>query len=421
MLTTVLMMLLSAGEPAPADLAALLKEAEAGNPAIAAARSTILASEAVPSQAEAPPDPVASIAYTNETLDELTLGESEDSLLTFTWTQEVPYPGKLRLAGEAARREVDVNRQRLQAARLDVASRVKQTFAQLYLIDRTVSILGDSRMLLVSFQETARARYETGAGLLQNVLKAQTEVARLDADLERLSQERRSVVAELNRLVGRRQDAPLGPALALPSAAQTINWAALESDAMERSPEVLEMDAAVLREEALLDLAQRQLKPDLVWSAAYTNRGDLEPMVMGMFGVQLPLHRQQKQAQGVTQASHSLDAARSAAESARLGVLSEVRDLTARAKRAEAVARLYAEGVVPQARGSLESASAAYGVGQVDFLTLITDFSALLGYEIEYETQRSEGISALAALERLTARELVVPVAESTDERIDHE
>lgn len=229
------------------------------------------------------------------------------------------------------------------------------------------------------------------------------------------------MVAELNRLVGRRQDAPLGPALALPSAAQTINWAALESDAMERSPEVLEMDAAVRREEALLELAQRQLKPDLVWSAAYTNRGDLEPMVMGMFGVQLPLHRQQKQAQGVTQASHSLDAARSAAESARLSVLSEVRDLTARAKRAEAVARLYAEGVVPQARGSLESASAAYGVGQVDFLTLITDFSALLGYEIEYETQRSEGISALAALERLTARELVVPVAESTDERIDHE
>ena len=390
-----------------ADLAALLAEAQSANPEIAEAVSLRSAAEAVPSQVEALPDPLAGVSYTNETFTEFTLGEREDAFLTLSWTQEVPYPGKLRLAGDAARSETLIRQRRLEGIRLDVASRVKTAFAELYRIDRTSSILQESRALLISLGQTARSRYETGEGLLQNVLKAQTEITRLDAELESLAQKRRSTQAALTALAGRDQDVPLGRALALPSLAESLDGPSLEREALERSPELLIVQAAVERDESRLELARRQVKPDLMWGAAYTNRGDLDPMVMGMFGVRLPLHRQSKQVQGIVQSNHELQAARHGEAAVRLRILSEVRDLVAQAERAEARARLFAEGLIPQARGSLESASSAYGVGRVDFLTLLSDFTALLGFEVDLVAEEAQRLTALARIERLTDRELI--------------
>jgi hypothetical protein len=91
--------------PAPLDLAALLREAREANPALASARGRLAAAEAAPSQAEAPPDPMASVTLNNEGLDALTLGDSDDTFILLRWEQEVRYPGKRRLAGAAARGE----------------------------------------------------------------------------------------------------------------------------------------------------------------------------------------------------------------------------------------------------------------------------------------------------------------------------
>ncbi len=395
----------------PADLAALLREAEANSPEIAAAAGRRAAAGAVPSQVEAPPDPVAGVSYTNAGLTESTLGEDDDTMLSLSWSQEVLHPGKLRLAGDAARRDVEVAQRRLDGVRLDVAARVKGAFAELYHADRSARVLHDSRELLATFLQTARVRYETGEGLLQNVLKAQTEIAKLDVELAKLVEERQTAQARLNALAGRTQDAPIGPALALPRTVPSIDTEALVADALVRSPEVLEKEASVRREEAGLDLARRLGRPDFLWGAAFSYRGDLDPEIGGSFGVRLPLYQKRKQAQGVVQSSHRLDSSRQEAAASRLRIAAEVRSLAARAARAFALETLYTDGVLPQAHSALESAAAAYGVGRVDFLTLLSDFGAVLTYEIDLVTQRHERVLALAALERLTARELVFAAA----------
>src|SRR5262245_49911583 len=94
MILVTLMLALQAEAPPSVDLAALLEEAGRNNPEIAAAVARQAASASVASQREAPPDPVASFSYTNDSLTGLTLGSSEFSALSFKWTQEVPYAGK---------------------------------------------------------------------------------------------------------------------------------------------------------------------------------------------------------------------------------------------------------------------------------------------------------------------------------------
>jgi len=404
-----------ADEPPPLDLAALLEQAELSNPEILAARARLQASEHVPSQREALPDPEARVSYTNDSLTAITLGESPDSELTLGWTQEVPYPGKRGLAGDVARGDVEVLASTLDAARWRVRAGVKAAYADLLRIGRTTTVLGESRKLLLAFQETARARYESGQGILENILRAQTEVAKLDAELATLAQERRSLEARLLGLLGQAADAPLGPARAVPRVAAP-DRAAIEAIALARSPEIRALQSAAVRDGIRVDLARRNLKPDFVWSAAYTNRGDLDPMVMGMFGLRLPVYRKQKQAEAVVQAQFDLEAAEREVEARQVLVLAEIRDLLAQAGRADVLLRLYGESIVPQSRSALDAAAASYGAGRTEFITLIDDFLTVLTYEVNVETQRAEKVKALAAAEPLVGTDLVLP---GTEEALD--
>lgn len=400
-----------ADEPPPLDLAALLEQTERSNPEILVARARLQASEHVSSQMEALPDPEVSVSYTNDSLTAFTLGDSPDSELTLGWKQEVPYPGKRGLAGDVARSDVEVLTSALDAARWRVRADVKAAYAELLRVGRTTTILGESRKLLVAFQESARARYESGEGILENILRAQTEVAKLDAELATLAQDRRSLEVRLLALLGQTADAPMGPALA-PPRVEVPDRAALEAIALARSPELRALQNAAAREELRVDLARRNLKPDFIWSAAYTMRGDLDPMVMGMFGLRLPVYRKQKQAEAVVQAQFDLEAAGQEVEARRVLVLAEIRDLLAQAGRAEVLLRLYGESILPQARSTLDAAAASYGAGRTEFITLIEDFLMVLTYEISVETQRAERVKALAAAEPLAGTDLVLPGTE---------
>ena len=392
---------------AAADLGTLIEEALANNPALKAVAARLQAARSLPSQAQAPPDPEVSLSYLNDGVSEFTLGESEFSTLSLTWTQEVPYPGKLRGAGDVATQEIERASRELDGARLEVASTVKSAYADLYRLDRTSAILEETKAILDSLAQAARRRYEVGQGIQENVLKAQTEILRVEAELLRVAQDRRVAEARLNAAVGRSAGIPIGLAMTLPEGALPPNPEALADIAVDASPEIASLAAAVRRQEAGVHLARLELKPDFIWSASYQNRGGLDPMVAAMFGVRLPLHRERKQSQALLQADSELLAARHELSNRQLQTRASVTELVSRVEIAERLVLLYEHGVIPQARGALESAQASYGVGRIAFLDLLNDLTVLLDARIELASQESDRLQSLAALEPLVALELV--------------
>ena len=398
-----------AGAPAvpPADLAALLEEAEENSPLLRAAEARLEAARHLPSQAEAPPDPEISIAYTNDGVSSFTLGESDMSVLALTWTQEVRRSAKRTQAREVALREADrtaLDRERL---RLEVAAAVKSAYADLVRLDRTAAILEETRSVLQELVQAARRRYEVGEGIQESVLKAQTEVLRLEAESARVKQDRRSAEIRLNAAAGRAADIPIGPAVTLPSGALPDPPGALADAAAAASPEIAVLLASVRREEAGVVLAKAEEKADFVWSASYQNRGGLDPMVMGMFGVRLPMYRERKQAAAVLQKESELTAAREDLAELQLRTRAGVRELVSRVERADRLLLLYGQGVVPQAQSALESGRVSYGVGRIGFLDLLNDVTVVLNARQEMAAQESERFQALAALEPLLGRELI--------------
>jgi outer membrane protein TolC len=395
-----------AQEPA-AGLADYLRAARAASPALRAAEARLRAARTVPDQAGALPDPEASIGYTNEGTSGLTLGEREDARLSLGWRQEVPYPGKRRTAGESASFEAEAVEHDLDRLRLEVDAEVKTAFADLYRLDRTAAVLHETRTLLTSFAQSASRRYEAGEGIQENILKAQTEIVRLDTEIERVAQERLAAALRLEAAIGRPAGGPIGPAVALPPAELPHDLEAIAGAAAEEAPEVAALAAVARSAEAEVRLARLGLKPDFVWSAAYDHRGGLDPMIGAMFGVRLPLYRRHKQVQALQQAEWELEAARHDLADRRIRLRSDALELAARARRAERLIALIGQGVIPQARGALESARASYGVGRLPLLDVLSDLKVLLDARIALAAQEADRFQSLAALEPLLGRPLI--------------
>lgn len=394
------------------DLSALLAEVEASAPSLKAAASRVAEAETLPSQAAALPDPVISTSFQNESLDSWTLGDTPMSNITFSWSQEIPYPGKRARRTEAARAEAGVAAAATDRVRLDLRARVKSAFVDLHRIHRVRGLVEENRRLLEAIRDTARAKFETGGAPLEGTLGAGAEIARLDAEIAALDGERAEAEARLASLLGRRGDPTFGTA-DQPPVEVPFDARALADGAEEGSAQVAILRATASRDEARIEALRLEEKPDFSWSAGYAYRRDLDPMVMGMFGVRLPLFRDAKQRRAVAQAERALDAVRHETDQALIEASASVREGLARAATAAARVRVLENAVVPQARAALDAATAAYASGRVDFGTILEYARALLADARVVENLRAERLTALALLEPAVGRDLVVPAGVS--------
>ena len=71
------------------------------------------------------------------------------------------------------------------------------------------------------------------------------------------------------------------------------------------------------------------------------------------------------------------------------------------------LAGLYRDTVIPQARLALESSLASYQTGRVDFLSVLTNFSTVLEYEMSYVDELASSHTAVSRLEETTGTSLV--------------
>jgi outer membrane protein TolC len=384
-----------AQEPGPdAALDALIGEALAKNPDLLATAESATAAAARPEQARALPDPMLSVLYTNDGWGP-TLGEMPMTTLALMGSQTLPWPGKRGLRAAIARSEAVRTRESVERARLTLAAAVKRAFWGLALARETLDLLAEQREVWRSAEAVARGRYVVGQGAQQDVLRAQVEITRYEQ--QRAEQEAELAVraAELNRLLNRPADAAAPPTPRLVLRPRAVELPALWADAESRSPELRAAAASQERETLAARLARKDFRPDLTVQAGYMNRGGLDPMWQAGVGLNLPVFRGRRRAAVAEAQARGLGAARGAeAVRAQLRFRTQERMLQLRA--AEALARLYADGVVPQARLAYEASIASYEAGKVPFLSVLEALSSLYA-------DRAGQLRVVAAHERIKA------------------
>jgi cobalt-zinc-cadmium efflux system outer membrane protein len=146
------------------SLSALIDEAERNNPQIIAAKHAWRAAAQVPSQVSTLPDPQL-------TVQQFAVGSprpfagftnSDFAYIGFGVSQDLPYPGKLRLRGEAAKLEADVGASRVESVRRSIVEQLKMSYFQLAYELEELSLLERDGKLLDQVEKIAEANYRVG-------------------------------------------------------------------------------------------------------------------------------------------------------------------------------------------------------------------------------------------------------------------
>jgi outer membrane protein, heavy metal efflux system len=396
----------AAGDRAPVDLSALLDEVERASPQLLALEARVAASREVATQREALPDPLLSASYTNDGLSGFTLGDSEFTNLTVGWEQEVPSRTLRQRTADVSRAETDVLRASTETLRARLRARVITLYAELWRLDRTRALLDESRSLLTTAAASAQARYESGEGIQEGLIRAQTAIRRVDLEIEEAALARRQAEVALGSALGRAGRPEFGPVLELPGVVGPIDAERLADLATASSPDVLETSSRERAAATQLDSARAQVKPTFSWLAAYQFRGGLDPMVMGGFSVRLPVWKDRKQERAIAGAASERAAAGHDREDAEVRARASARGLAVDAASIEVRLRLYREGIVPQAVAAFESANAAFASGRAEMFLVLDDLGRWVGDRREELTLSAQRIGTIASLEAMTGTTL---------------
>lgn len=365
----------------------LEQEALANNPEIGMVHAKTEAAREKAKLAAAMPDPMIGAAIRNiGWFNNITVGEEMMSQAGIMLTQEIPFPGKLATMGRAARHEAEQEGEREREMTLRVLSGIRAAYYDYYLAWRSAEILEQNKEIMKNFQRIAEMRYATGQGIQQDVIRAQLEVSMLIEKVAMEEQKKESQRAMLNSLVGRDPASPLGRPADRPAARFGRDYAELAEHARLHSPLIRAKEQMVRQGEQELSLSRREFLPDMVFSAGWFDRGDMEDMWEASIMFKVPLYFWNKST-GVKAAKAGLWAAKHDHEASKLMVAAKMKDLHTMASTSERLLRLYETAILPQARLAIQSATSSYQVGKVDFLALLESQTLLLRYQIAYEQE----------------------------------
>lgn len=388
-------------------LDALIQAAQADNPTIQAAQQTANAKKALVSSAKTLPDPIFTFSHMGDIIPlSLQYGDSASARI-YTIEQEVPFPGKLGLRGKVASMEAELEEWNHILTHRQIISEIKQAYFDLFLIHKSIEIVENNKELLESLVQIATTKYQVGQGIQQDVLKAQVEISRLLDRLAVLEQRRWIAEAQINNLLYRPPDAPVGtPAPYLKSELQ-YSLEELIKLAQANSPSLKVQEYEVERRQYSLKLAQSEYLPDFSFGFSYFDR-DGNPQMYGLEAkAKLPLYFWRKQKPEVDSARSNLEGARKMRNSTSSSISFQIRQNYTLAITADKLIKLYATGTIPQTDMSLKSAIANYQTGKVNFLNVIDSQAALLEYQLKYQESLDEFQKALAKMEPLVGIDLI--------------
>lgn len=391
----------------PTPLSQLLAEAEANNPQISGADHAARAARQMAPQVATLPDPKFTYqqfsvgspkpfaGYTNNDFSYVGIGVS----------QELPYPGKLRLRANAANREADTKEAEVEVTKTSIADAVKADYLHLAYLQQTLGILRQNEAVLDQLIQDATAHYKVGQGMQQDVLEAQTNRTKIVKEITMHHQEMWKLQADLKGLLNRDQ---ASPDIVTDDLIETpLKQASSELLALVRqnNPQI-QMDAkTVQKQDAQLASVKREGKPDFEVGYMYQNTDRKYPdYYMFTFNVTLP--RKKRVNAEVAEAEEQRLASQQSLDAHLEQQLAQVQQDYVQATSDEELLKEYRQGLVPQSDAAYRAALSSYASNRDQFVHVLSYFTDLLNLKLEYARTLLDHEMALAHLESLTGATL---------------
>jgi outer membrane protein TolC len=325
----------------------------------------------------------------------------QDTMWQAEVSQELPWPGKRGARRAEATAEAQVREAEIRLAAQRLIRAVRITWARLYAIDRERRTLAAAGEMLQLVAATAAARYASGQGEQEALVKAQVEASRLRERAADLDAERAALRIELNRLLFRPPEAGLADVDTLPDVA--LDDTGLLQAALDNCCTLAVARAEVDVARKKVEAARLEARPDFAVGLGAGSTLAPDPMLTLRVGMSLPFWREDKQDRLIAAAEHELAAAEAGLRAEESDTRAELARSQAEWARDQAQVTLYREAIVPQSALAMEAARASYLAGRGDFSMLLEDFRLWLEARVELDRREAGRYTTWAGVQELTA------------------
>jgi outer membrane protein, heavy metal efflux system len=393
-------------EGPPVTLQSLLREALEKNPELAALRDQIAVTRQRPAQERALAPPMAEAQIWQWPIN--TLNPANTNMYMFMVGQELPGRGKRDARAAVAAKDIELASADVAIRARQIVNEVTQAYSALFIARKATEIHLASVDVLREIADAAQAKYTSGRGSQQDLLKPIVELSKLHNDVIMHDQEAGLAMARLNVLLNRSPETPVGPLdephedILLPTSGE------LQQLAIAHQPELQRARIEIARAEAELALAKLERKSDFNVQGGYQlmpNQTDGLLAKVGITWPNAPWSRGKIDAK-IAEQSAAVIAATSRERSMENMLRLAVQEAYVRATAAQARASLLRTTIVPQSRQSFDVSRAAYQAYRADFSAILDTERGLLDARLDYFRALADFTQAIADLERAVGTEL---------------
>ncbi|QGJ72439.1 Heavy metal RND efflux outer membrane protein, CzcC family [Planctomycetales bacterium 10988] len=375
--------------PAAQSLGYYMGLAQSQHPQVQAARWAVSATMAKIPQARALEDPLltGTLWPIADQSVQTASGRVATSLMLM---QKIPWPEKLHVREEVAKRELQMALANLQQTELDILLKVQLAYYDLWFNQRALKLLKENNRLSEQLVQDAKSRYRTG-GSQKDVLQAQLEVDRIAEQL--LNYQRQQAIAQNDLATA--ISSPLGVPpqvphdLELQPLPQQLDL--LLAAAERANPNLKAKLWAVSRDRQKRELACLERYPNLQvgsgWSLV-TEEEAISPVADGhdqvnlTLGMTVPLWKERIDA-GIREASAKVAQSSQEWEAEKETTLGKIKRLYETLELIEAQREIYRERVLPRSEQTIQLAIAEYRGNKTDFDEVLDLFTMQLMLKLQ--------------------------------------
>ncbi len=407
----------SSATPVAGDsvLQALVAEALARNPTVAQRQAAVRAATLRIRPAGSLPDPMLRVGVMDLVLPHFQFNQSDFTEADVELSQEIPWPGTLGARSGVMRAAAAGARAEEGTVRRELATAMAVAYYRLGYTVMALETLRHQRELLETAVQLSTTRYATGAAPQSDPLQAKLARDRLRSEEFALESERVAALAAVNALRNRTPGDSLGVVAMDPAQVRAGISPLPPSDslvalALAAHPRLAARRAAVDQATRTIQVERLGARPDFTLSARYGYRpvafGFNFPDFFSAFvGLRLPVWAWRKQNRLADAARADSTGAAAGLRDAELQLSREVTEAAARVQASQQRLALLVDGVLPNARGTVESVLRSYQVGRAEFLTLLSVEDTRYRAELEAVAVAADYQAQLVMLRQLTAGE----------------
>ena len=252
------------------ELPNLIRIAVDRNPKVKAAKARWQATIEQYPQVTALPDPMFMYGYFLRSV-ETRVGPQRHRV---SFSQAFPYPGTLDAAGEVVKKAVEIERVKHEQVIRDLIVELKLSYHELAYLQRAVELTRQNHKLIASILAIATTRYAEGKAILNDVLKAQSQLAQLEYDLILLAELQRVEHANINGILSVPSTTPLGATVPVAYEPLDVVLADIEKQALSKRQELRIAALTIEKATKGIALAELQTKPMLKFDLMTVETGE---------------------------------------------------------------------------------------------------------------------------------------------------